>query len=222
MSALIGLAFLALVIVLLVALIRKPDVMTIGFGVMAVLLYLLFIASRDGLVGVGADASADSDKAVSLAQLIKDAGVVEAPDDSVLADIHPVFNPGPCAEQRTEEPPMPSPNAQTLALMSKSNKESLNQIYGQRYAGTVDDALLAHKKRIGDRDRRATVIQVRARRNNVMEPYYRQELSEHNSVRWWEPDDALTTVVGKRQLDTLEMGRSAIWNADNDGYYPQW
>jgi hypothetical protein len=84
----------------------------------------------------------------------------------------------------------------------------------------MDDALYKHKQRIGDRDRQANYNQVRGRRNNVYEPYFRQELSEQSATRWWGlNEDVMVTKLNKRQLNTIDMGQSYVDQYDTDGIY---
>ncbi len=199
-ASIVHLAILALIIIIIVAIIRKPNVITLMSGAFIAILWLAVMARRQSRDGFDP--------------------ATEPPDIS-MSEKHNDYSASPCEEHRAEPAPLPESKTDAVnALISKSNRFSLDQIYGRRYMGTIDNALYAHKQRIGDRDRQATIAQVRARRNNVYEPYFRQELSEENSVRWWEPDDVLNTLFDKRQLDTIDMGRSAVWNADIDGIYP--
>lgn len=106
-----------------------------------------------------------------------------------------------------------------LAAIAKENACALNELYGRRSNGSIDSALYVHKQRIGDRDRQATINQVKGRRNNVYEPYYRQELSERNSERWWEADNLLVRSADKRWLDTVPMNRDLLRDENVDGIY---
>jgi hypothetical protein len=122
-------------------------------------------------------------------------------------------------DQRPPEPKYGALSGDDRARISKSNKLAVSELYGRRYGGTMDNALYVHKQRIGDRDRQATINQIRGRRNNVYEPYYRQELSEHSVKRWWDNEDVLTTKLDKRQLSTIDMGRFNLDDSDMDGIY---
>lgn len=124
-------------------------------------------------------------------------------------------------DQRPKEPEWGAANAATIAHIKKSNQLAVREVFGRRYGGTMDNALYKHKQRIGDRDRQATINQIRARRNNVYEPYYRQELAEaERSGGWWKDnDDVLTTKLDHRQLSTIDMGRFNNNDSDLDGIY---
>lgn len=212
---LIEIAILAIIIVVLVATIHKPNFMRFVTLAMAGITYHMYVTNHQRQ-----NSEMKKDGSLTESPGLADESSVEPPDIS-NSEKSQTYSPGPCAEQRNEPAPLPPADATTLEAISRSNLFSLNQIYGRRYGGTIDDALYVHKQRIGDRDRQATINQVRSRRNNVYEPYYRQELSEHNSKRWWEPDDVLVTKLERRQLDTIDMGRSAVWDADIDGIYGQ-
>jgi hypothetical protein len=97
----------------------------------------------------------------------------------------------------------------TKQQMSDSNKIALDQMYGRRGGVTVDDKMTKHRQRIGDRDHKATVAQIKGRRNNSMEPYYRQELEHHGSKRWWDPDTVLMHKATKKQKETIMIGPDA-------------
>lgn len=123
-------------------------------------------------------------------------------------------------DQRPAEPTWAAPNAATVARIKKSNALAVQGVFGRRYGGTMDNALYKHKQRIGDRDRQATINQIKARRNNVYEPYYRQELAEAERSRgWWNNDDILTTKLDHHQLATIDMGRFNGGDSDMDGIY---
>lgn len=123
-------------------------------------------------------------------------------------------------DQRPPEPEWPAPSDTTIARIKKSNQLAVQEVFGRRYGGTMDNALYKHKQRIGDRDRQATINQIRARRNNVYEPYYRQELAEAERSRgWWNNDDILTTKLDHHQLATIDMGRFNNSESDMDGIY---
>lgn len=122
--------------------------------------------------------------------------------------------------QRPAEPEWAAPNDAAIARIKKSNQLAVREVFGRRYGGTMDNALYKHKQRIGDRDRQATINQIRARRNNVYEPYYRQELAEAERSRgWWNNDDILTTKLDHHQLATIDMGRFNGGESDMDGIY---
>jgi hypothetical protein len=132
-----------------------------------------------------------------------------------------------CREHAPPDPwhpkgPPDAVSAERMAGLRRDNATALNELYGRRYNGTVDNALWAHKQRIGDRDHQATINQIKGRRNNVYEPYYRQELSERNSERWWEPDNRLVMQANKRWMDTVDMNRDLLRDANVDGIYSQW
>lgn len=123
-------------------------------------------------------------------------------------------------DQRPAAPEWSAQNHDTLMKIKKSNKLAVGEVFGRRYGGTMDNALYKHKQRIGDRDRQATINQIRARRNNVYEPYYRQELAEAERSRgWWNNDDILTTKLDHHQLATIDMGRFNMPESDMDGIY---
>ncbi len=126
--------------------------------------------------------------------------------------------------QRVPEPKYPAMNDADRARISKSNGIAIGNLYGRRsVAGTMDNALYVHKQRIGDRERQSIINQIKSRRNNVYEPMYRQELSEANSVRWWEDNESvLVTKMDKKQQDTIDMGRFGNGDSDLDGIYGQW
>lgn len=127
-------------------------------------------------------------------------------------------------DQRPAEPVYGTMSTNDRNRISKSNKLAVSELYGRRYGGTMDNALYVHKQRIGDRDRQAIINQVRGRRNNVYEPYYRQELSEaERSGGWWKDnDDVLVTKMDKRQRETIDMGRFNSNESDMDGIYDQY
>lgn len=128
------------------------------------------------------------------------------------------------ALEKSQRPPAPvysDPTDANRARISKSNALAIGELYGRRSAGTMDNAIYVHAQRIADRDRQATYNQIRSRRNNVYEPFYRQSLSEHASKRWWEPEDVLVTKLNKRQMDTIDMGRFSNEDSDLDGIYGQ-
>lgn len=129
------------------------------------------------------------------------------------------------ASQRPEAPAYPKPDDAARARISKSNALAVGELYGRRStAGTMDAALYVHKQRIGDRDRQATINQIRGRRANTYESYYRQELSEaERSGGWWKDnDDVLVTKLEKRQIDSIDMGRFSNGDSDLDGTYGQY
>ncbi len=131
-----------------------------------------------------------------------------------------------CAEHAPADPWHPTDMPATispsrLADIAKENACALNELYGRRSSGSIDDRLLVHKQRIGDRDRQATISQVRSRRNNVMEPYFRQELSERNSERWWEADNRIVRFGNKQWNDTVPMNRDLLEDENVDGIYGQ-
>ena len=99
---------------------------------------------------------------------------------------------------------------ENMDKMSESNRWSLEQLYGRR-GSPMDDRITKHKQRIGDRDRKATITQIRARRNNAMEPYYRQELSQHGNKRWWDPDPILSRKATPEQQSTIMKGPRPNW-----------
>lgn len=136
-------------------------------------------------------------------------------------DEHPTWVNELWKDQRPPDPVFKTPTDKQEKLIDESNRRAVGEVYGRRYGGTMDNALYVHKQRIGDRQRQAIINQVRGRRNNVYEPYYRQELSEHASKRWWENDDVLVTKLDKRQLSTIDMGRFNLDDADMDGIYDQ-
>jgi hypothetical protein len=92
--------------------------------------------------------------------------------------------------------------------MSDLNKLALDQMYG-RHGSNVDDKMSEHRQRIGDRDHKATVAQIKGRRNNSMEPYYRQELEQYGSKKWWNPDTVLMRKATKKQKKTIMIGPDA-------------
>lgn len=94
---------------------------------------------------------------------------------------------------------------ESMQTMSDANKYALDQMYGRR-GTSIDDKMTEHRKRIGDRDRQATISQIRGRRNNSLEPYYRQELSQHGSKRWWDPDTVLIRKASSEQMKTIMFG----------------
>jgi hypothetical protein len=124
-------------------------------------------------------------------------------------------------DQRPPEPVYPGMDDTARARVMKSNRLAVSELYGRRHAGTMDNALYVHKQRIGDRDRQATINQIRSRRNNVYEPYYRQELSEaERSGGWWKDnDDVLMQKLERRQLATIDMGRFNLDDRDMTGIY---
>jgi hypothetical protein len=98
-------------------------------------------------------------------------------------------------------------NDESMQTLSDANKYALDQLYGRR-GTSIDDKMTGHKKRIGDRDRQATISQIRGRRNNSLEPYYRQELSQHGAKRWWDPDTVLSRKATSEQMKTIMRGPS--------------
>ncbi len=120
---------------------------------------------------------------------------------------------------KNQRPPDPVHAQTDRERIAQSNAATVRELYGRRTAGSIDNALYVHKQRIGDRDRQATINQVRGRRGNVYEPYYRQELSDHASKRWWEPESVLAMKLDKRQLNTLDMNQFADNEYDLDGVY---
>lgn len=97
-----------------------------------------------------------------------------------------------------------------MANMSDENRWALDQLYGRR--GTpINDRMTEHYKRIGSRDEKAVVTQIRARRNNSVEPFYRQELSQHANKRWWDPDPILSMKATPEQQATIMKGPMPNW-----------
>ena len=121
-----------------------------------------------------------------------------------IPDAHPV-----APEEHVEEPKKPVIADDKMTQMSEANLYSLDQVYGHRYAGSVDNRIVEHNKRIGDRDRQATINQIKGRRNNVYEPYYRQELSEIGSKRWWDNDTVISRKAVDNWMDLIMTGRHA-------------
>jgi hypothetical protein len=205
--------FVLVVIIIILALaIRQADLLAcvgVAFGILVVML-----GKRRRRKCKNSSGGVDRPKDISASE-----GLDAQANDVKSADAQDVKQPSSCEERRPTAQKLPTPGAREEELIAQSHLFSLNQIYGRRSAGSIDNALYAHKQRIGDRDRQATINQVRGRRTNVYEPYYRQELSEHASKRWWEPDDVLVTKLEKRQLETIPMGRHILPNEDLDGIY---
>jgi hypothetical protein len=86
------------------------------------------------------------------------------------------------------------------------NLYELDKMYGLRNCENADDKITKFKKRIGDREHKAAIIQSRGRRNNSIEPYYREELSAWGASRWWEPDTVLMRKATPEQMATIQMG----------------
>lgn len=103
----------------------------------------------------------------------------------------------------------PDTNDDALINISESNRYALDQLYGRK-CNNMDSKMTEHKKRIGDRDRKATIAQIKGRRQNVYEPYYRQELEEHSNKRWWEPDTAIIMNADKNHMRTVQMGEHSM------------
>ena len=93
-----------------------------------------------------------------------------------------------------------------MQAISHSNKMALHKLYN-RNVSTVDDKMLDHRKRIGGRDKNAVITQIRSRRNNSMEPYYRQELSQHGNSKWWDVESILSRKATPSQQSTIMKGR---------------
>lgn len=104
----------------------------------------------------------------------------------------------------------PDPNS-----ISEKNLYIIDQVYGNKM-NTTTNLTTKHNMRIGDRDRKATIAQIKGRRTNTYEPYYRQELSEHSSKRWWEPDDVLVRMLPEHQMNTIPMGRFTEKNMEQN------
>lgn len=63
--------------------------------------------------------------------------------------------------------------------------------------------------RIGSRDREAQRIQIKARRNNVYEPFFRQELEDGGNQKWWGlNDDLMINKYTAEQRPTIQTGRT--------------
>lgn len=124
----------------------------------------------------------------------------------------------PAEKKEVVEPPSETDAAihdaktdESMAQMSEANRWALDQLYGRR--GTpIDDRMTEHHKRIGSREEKAIVTQIRARRNNSMEPFYRQELSQHGNKRWWDPDPVLARKATPEQQATLMKGPGPNWS----------
>ena len=119
------------------------------------------------------------------------------------------------AEEQPEEPvEEPAPKGETFKdkqakedkkhkALYEENRYALDQLYN-RGGKTIDSEMTKHRQRIGDRDRQAIIAQATWRRNNTYEPYYRQELSDHHTKRWWEPDQAIIGQVTPEQLPLFQ------------------
>lgn len=134
------------------------------------------------------------------------------PEEVAVVVEDPVIAPPPPEEKEKEKEKAeeaPNTNDDAMTEISDANRFALDQVYGRK-GNNIDNKMTEHKKRIGDRDRQATISQIKSRRQNVYEPYYRQELSEHGSKRWWEPDDVLVRKLQDNQMATIQMGQHAI------------
>jgi hypothetical protein len=115
----------------------------------------------------------------------------------------------PAVQQIPKEENASDTNDDAMTDMSDANRFALDQVYGRK-GNNIDNKMTEHRQRIGDRDRQATIAQIKGRRQNVYEPYYRQELSEHGSKKWWEPDDVLVSKLQDNQMATIQTGRHAV------------
>jgi Ca2+/Na+ antiporter len=208
-----------LALVLLAALVSRMNGETLAL--LGALVFLFFMCSKRIHSNIDDDTSHSqndgmdgSDESAQAAPVVTEPNVMTKPTDNPPDWVQLDDN------QRPAEPTWTSPNDATLARIKKSNQLAVREVFGRRYGGTMDNALYKHKQRIGDRDRQATINQIRARRNNVYEPYYRQELAEAERSRgWWNNDDILTTKLDHHQLATIDMGRFNGGESDMDGIY---
>ena len=106
---------------------------------------------------------------------------------------------------KPEQPPPETKKDESFQTISDANRYALDQMYGRR-GTSIDDKMTAHRQRIGDRDRKATIAQIKGRRNNALEPYYRQELSQHGAKKWWDPDSVLIRKATSEQMKTIMRG----------------
>lgn len=83
------------------------------------------------------------------------------------------------------------------------NKKAMDDIYSDQKMNTIDHKVSKFNQRIGDRDRKAIIAQIKGRRNPSMEPYYRQELEDQGTVRWWDNEDVIVRMVNPNQLATI-------------------
>jgi len=90
--------------------------------------------------------------------------------------------------------------------ISDINLYELNKIYGKDITESADDRISKFKKRIGDKERQAAIIQSRGLHENSIEPYYREELSAWGASRWWEPDTVLMRKATPEQMKTIQKG----------------
>lgn len=130
-------------------------------------------------------------------------------------------NDDPVSSRKTERSTTNNPNdtfvshTPNSSSISEKNRYAIDQVYGNKM-NTTTNLTTKHNMRIGDRDRKAIIAQVKGRRANTYEPYYRQELSEHGSKRWWEPEDVLVRMLPDKQMNTIPMGRFTDENTEKN------
>lgn len=99
------------------------------------------------------------------------------------------------SEQMTTEP--------KYDYITTQNKKAMDDIYSDQKMNTIDHKVSKFNQRIGDRDRNAIIAQIKGRRNPTMEPYYRQELEDQGTVRWWDNEDVMVRMVNPNQMATI-------------------
>ena len=102
--------------------------------------------------------------------------------------------------QNMSEPMAIEPTDDYIATQ---NKKAMDDIYSDQKMNTIDHKVSKFNQRIGDRDRRAIITQIKGRRNPTMEPYYRQEMEDQGTVRWWDNEDVMVRMVNSNQMATI-------------------
>jgi hypothetical protein len=104
-----------------------------------------------------------------------------------------------------EQPPAePFDDGNTKKIVEK-NREAINAVYGDQPLNPIDFGVSKFNQRIGDRDRKAIIAQIKGRRNPTYEPYYRRELEDQATVRWWDNEDVMVRTINENQRQTIPM-----------------
>lgn len=87
----------------------------------------------------------------------------------------------------------------------EQNKLAIDAVYSDQPLNPIDFGVSKFNQRIGDRDRKAIITQIKGRRNPTYEPYYRRELEDRATVRWWDNEDVMVRYLEKNQRQTIPM-----------------
>lgn len=90
--------------------------------------------------------------------------------------------------------------------ISEKNRSVLDNLTEQDINSATNRTSIQNQTR-GDRERQSLIRSIRGRRAPTWEAYFREELSDHNSKRWWEPEPMLMRKATPKQKLTVDTSR---------------